>query len=58
MTTSAIKLPHGFGLKGTLEYMFDKYKARGELFLKVPARKAIIDHIVSCPEIFGKSNVS
>ena len=54
-STTAINLPHGFGMKGFLEDMFDIKKARGELVIKLPARKAIIDHIVSCPEIFGKA---
>ena len=54
-TTSAVNLPNGYGMKGNLECMFDEYKARGVLNLKLPARKAITDHIVSCPEIFGKA---
>ena len=53
--TTAVNLPHGYGLKGRIEDMFDTYKARGILNLKLPARKAITDHIVSCPEIFGKA---
>ena len=52
---TAVDLPRGFGMKGFLEDMFDIKKARGELVLKLPARKAIIDRIVSCPEIFGKA---
>ena len=47
--------PHGYGIKGRIKDMFDTYKARGILNLKLPARKAITDHIVSCPEIFGKA---
>ena len=54
-TTTSVNLPSGFGLKGEMEDVFDDYKARGILMLKLPARKAIIDHIVSCSEIFGKS---
>ena len=53
-TTSSVNLPHGFGMKGFLEDVFDDHKARGVLVLKLPARKAIIDHIVSCPDIFGR----
>ena len=54
-TTTAENLPHGFGLKGYLEDIFDQKKACGELILKLPTRKAIIDHAVSCPEIFSKA---
>ena len=54
-TTSSVNLPHGFGMKGFLEDVFDDHKARGVLILKLPARKAIIDHIVSCPRIFGRA---
>ena len=54
-TTKAENLPHGFGLKGYLEDIFDQKKACGELILKLPTRKAIIDHSVSCPEIFSKA---
>ena len=54
-TTTAVNLPTGFGLKGDMEGIFDDYKARGFLSLKLIARKAIIDHIVSCSEIFGKA---
>ena len=53
--TTAVNLPHGYGLKGNIEDIFDTYKARGILKVKLPARKAITDHIVSCPEIFGKA---
>ena len=54
-TTTSINLPRGFGIKGLLEETFDTLAAKGELILKLPARKAILDHIVSCPEIFGKA---
>ena len=54
-TTTSINLPSGFGLKGYIENLFDVYKANGTLLLKLPARKAIIDHCVSCPEIYGKA---
>ena len=54
-TTTAVHLPRGFGLKGYLEDMFDLKKASEELILKLPARKAIIDHCVCCPEIFAKA---
>ena len=54
-TITSTKLPHGVGLKDYLEDNFDNLKARGILTLKIPARKAIIDHIDSCLEIFGKS---
>ena len=53
-TTTSINLPTGFGLKGFLEDIFDTYKASGKLKLTLPARKAIIDHLVTCPEIYGK----
>ena len=54
-TTTAENLPHGFGLKGYLEDMFDILKANGSLVIKLPARKAIIDHCVCCPEMLSKS---
>ena len=54
-TVTAINIPSGYGLKGNLEYKLDLLYASGELMLKLPARKAIIDHIVSCPEIYGKA---
>ena len=56
-TTTVTNLPHGFGLKCYLEDTFDNLKASGTLTLKLPARKVIIDHIVSCPEIFGKAMI-
>ena len=54
-TTTSVNLPHGFGMKGLLEELFDTYKASGILTLKLPARKAITDHTISCPEIFSKA---
>ena len=42
-------------MKGNIECTFDEYKARGILSLKLPARKAIADHMLSCHEIFGKA---
>jgi hypothetical protein len=54
-TVTNINLPSGFGLKGEIEYYIDSYQASGELMLKLPARKATIDHICSCPEIYGKA---
>ena len=54
-TTTAVYLPSGFGIKGYLEGMFDLKKASEELTLKLPARKAIINHCVCCPEIFVKA---
>ena len=53
-TITAVNLPNGYGMKGNLECMFEEYKARGILTLKLPVRKALTDHIISCPEIFGK----
>ena len=47
-----MNLPHGYGLKGHIEDIFDTYKARGILKLKLPTRKFITDHIVSYLEIF------
>lgn len=52
-TTTAVSLPHVYGIKGYLDNLFDE-KANGELNLKLPAHKAIIDHVVCCPEIFSK----
>ena len=54
-TTTATNLPNGFGLKGFISDTFDKLNANGVLHLKLPARKAIIDHCVCCPEMFGKA---
>ena len=54
-TVTAINLPNGYGMKGFIEDMFVEYKSKGILSIKLQARKAIIDHIVSCPEIFGKA---
>ena len=53
-TTTAVNLPNGFGLKGDTEEIFDDYRARGFLTLKLVARKAIIDHIVSCSDFLEK----
>ena len=52
---TAINIPSGYGLKGHLEYEMDCLHASGTLMLKLPARKATIDHIVSCLEIYGKA---
>ena len=41
-------------MKGYIEDQFNILTVKGVLILKLPARKAILDHIVSCPEIFGK----
>lgn len=54
MTTTATNLTHGFGLKSYLQDTFDNIKAISIIILKLPARKAITNHIVSCPEIFAK----
>ena len=54
-TTTEINLPTGFGLKGFIEEIFDTLKASGKLNIKLPARKAIIDHCVTCPEMYGKA---
>ena len=51
---TTINIPSGYGLKGQLEYEIDCLYASDTLILKLPACKAIIDHIVSCPEIYGK----
>ena len=53
--TTAINIPSGYVLKGQQEYEIDCLYASGTLMLKLPARKAMIDHIVSCPEIYGKA---
>ena len=44
-----------FGLKGFIKEMSDTLKASGKLNIKLPARKAIIDHCVTCPEMYGKA---
>ena len=54
-TTTSVNLPHGFGMKGFLEDLFATHQASGVLTLKLTARKAIIDHIVSCPDIFSNA---
>ena len=54
-TTTSINLPSGFGLKGFVENKLDELRANGTLLLKLTARKAIIDHCVSCSEIYGKA---
>ena len=48
-------LLHGYGMEGYLQNLFDEKKASGELNLKLPACKVIIDHVVCCPEIFSKA---
>ena len=50
-----INIPSGYGLKGQLEYEIYCLYVSGTLMLKLPARKAMIVHIVSCPEIYGKT---
>lgn len=50
-----MNIPSGYGLKGQLEYESDCLYGSGTLILKLPARRAMIDHIVSCPEIYGKA---
>ena len=52
---TSVNLPSGFGLKGTLEDKLIRLQANKTLLLKTPMRKAIIDHITSCPEIFGNA---
>ena len=52
---TAINIPSGYGLKGQLEYEINCLYASSTLMIKLPARKAIIDQIVSCPEIYGKA---
>ena len=52
---TSVNLPSGFGLKGLLEDELNCLQASKKLHLKAPARKAIIDHITSCPEIFGNA---
>ena len=52
---TAINVPSGYGLKGEIEYKLDQLQASGVLMLKLSARKAIIDHIASCPEVYGKA---
>ena len=54
-TTTSINSPSGYGLKGSIKNKLDKLRVNGILLLKLPARKAIIDHCVSCPEIYGKA---
>ena len=54
-TTTSINLPSGFRLKGYIKNKLDELRASGTLMLKLTARKAIIDHCVSCPEIYGRA---
>ena len=54
-TTTAVNLPSGYSLKGLFEEKLDRLKASGILLLKTPDRKAIIDHVVTCPEIYGNA---
>ena len=54
-TTTAVNLPSGYGLKGQLENKLDRLKANGILMLKTPACKAIINHVVTSPEIYGST---
>ena len=54
-TMTSTNLPSGFGLKGQIEYELDALNAKGILMLKLPARKAIIDHVVTCPNIYAIS---
>ena len=54
-STIYVNLPNGFDLKGFIKNILNNYKSRCILLLKLPARKAILDHIVSCPDIFGKA---
>ena len=54
-STTAVNLPSGYGLKGQLEDELDRLNASGVLMLKTPAHKAIIDHVVTCPEIYGSA---
>ena len=54
-TMSSTHLPSGFGLKGQIEFELDRLNAQGVLMLKLPARKAIIDHVVTCADIYGKA---
>ena len=52
---TAINIPSGYRLTGKLEYEIDCLYASGTLILNLPARKAIIEHIVSFPEIYDKT---
>ena len=52
---TALNIPSGYGLKGQLEYEINFLYVSGTLMIKLPARKVMIDHIVSCPEIYGKA---
>lgn len=54
-TTTDVNLPHCFGLEDYLGDIFGFKKASGELVLKFPAHKAIIDHCVCCPEKFDEA---
>ena len=54
-TVAAINLPSGFGLKGQIEDELNHHQATRILVLKLPARKAIVDHAVSCPKIKKKA---
>ena len=54
-TLTSVNLPSGLGLKGAIEYELDSLNAKGILKLKLPSKKSIIDHVVTCPDIYGKS---
>ena len=51
---TSIYLPRLYELKGEVECYLDCLQASGQLILKLPARKDIIDHIYSFPEIYEK----
>ena len=53
--TTSVNLPSGFGVKGLLEDELTRHQASKKLNLKTPMRKVIIDHTISCPEIFGNA---
>ena len=52
---TAINISSGYRLKGQLEYEINCLYVIGNLMLKLPSRKAMIEHIVSCPEIYVKA---
>ena len=54
-TMTSVNLPSGFGLKGMIEYELDRLSAEGKLKLKLPTRKALVDHTATCPNSFGKA---
>ena len=50
-----MNIPSGFGVKSLLEDKLTRHQASKKLNLKTLMTKAIIDHTILCPEIFGNA---